>query len=528
MYRFGIMVDKLQLQAWQIHCLQQLLLSGLAEAVVIIFNEKPVAKKKASKFLYKVYRLLDRKFFKPHLDAFQVASIYTVLDTSIPILPIQAIQTTYRDEFSTNSLIEISSYKVDFILRFGFRILSGPILTLPKWGIWSFHHGNPEYYRGGPPAFWEVFEQKSSTGAVLMRLTEDLDQGYMLYESVTQTNPLSVDRNAQKIFWASSFFPVRVLKQLASNPFILDQNRLNGKIAPLKRDPGSRLMLYLFANHFYRTLKRKVNEWKHPAHWEIAYIPFTTKELEGITIIAPQNFIKNPFANSYLADPFPIKNKNQTWIFAECFDKKLKKGCIVVIDEQGNGSKVLEEKWHLSYPFLTSFENKSYMIPESSIAGKIYLYEAIQFPLQWKRIGIFIDREGFDPTLYQDERGFWLFVNQKPHEACSPFDELYLYFSPSLTNPSWESSPLNPIVSDVRRSRPAGRIFKHENQLIRPAQDSEFRYGHRIRLMEITNLSLEHYEEKEVGLIETQEPALGIHSFNVQDSNVWVDFYFRK
>ncbi|GHB23759.1 glucosamine inositolphosphorylceramide transferase family protein [Mongoliitalea lutea] len=528
MYRIGIMVDQLHLQAWQLNCVQELQLSGLARIEVIILNQHPLSSKKSSNFLYKLYRKVDRFLFKPAQDAFKKQFIYSLLEKTTPVIPVQPIQSKYRDAFSSENLNEIASFHLDIILRFGFRILSGPILALPRLGIWSFHHGNPRYYRGGPPAFWEVMEKQASTGVVLMRLSEALDQGEILYESLTQTDPLSVERNAQKLFWVSSFFPVRVLKRFALDPLVVPASSPIAPPAPLKRNPSNWQMLALLTKHLWNTIDRKFDEWKLPAHWEVGSANVEIIQISGNTVIPPKSFLKNPFPNTYLADPFPVKEGKTTWIFAECYDKKSAKGSIVVLDGNGLGHRVLEESWHVSYPFIFSVNDTFFMVPESSQVGKLYLYEAIKFPFHWERKSILLAIEGYDPTIYKNEKGFWLFVNQKSHELSSPFDELHLYFSPTLTQAHWEPSPLNPIVSDVRKARPAGNIFNWGDQLIRPAQDSELRYGHRIRLMEITNLSLTHYQEQEIGRVEADAPALGIHTLNFQEETAWVDFYFRK
>jgi len=43
------------------------------------------------------------------------------------------------------------------------------------FGVWSWHHGDEDKYRGGPPAFWEIVNADPVTGALLQRLTERLD-----------------------------------------------------------------------------------------------------------------------------------------------------------------------------------------------------------------------------------------------------------------------------------------------------------------------------------------------------------------
>ena len=93
-------------------------------------------------------------------------------------------QTKYRDYFRDKDIDKISTYNIDVFIRFGFRILSGRVLKSAKYGIWSFHHGDNEYKRGGPAGFWEFYERQEKTGAVLQILSEDLDNGLIIGKNI--------------------------------------------------------------------------------------------------------------------------------------------------------------------------------------------------------------------------------------------------------------------------------------------------------------------------------------------------------
>ena len=92
-----------------------------------------------------------------------------------------------QDDDSLQNLIEDERFvfnhhnfrylKPDVLVRFGFGIVKGPMLDLPTHGVWGFHHGDEEKFRGGPPGFWEIMHDDPVTGAVLQRLTEKLDAG---------------------------------------------------------------------------------------------------------------------------------------------------------------------------------------------------------------------------------------------------------------------------------------------------------------------------------------------------------------
>ena len=45
---------------------------------------------------------------------------------------------------------------------------------------------------------------------------------------------------------------------------------------------------------------------------------------------------------------------------------------------------VLEEQFHLSYPYIFEHEDRVYMIPETNEANEIRLYQAVDFPLIWE------------------------------------------------------------------------------------------------------------------------------------------------
>lgn len=537
-YRIAILTDSDFLQAWEWECINFLIKQEKAEVVLEIRNLSPKSAGEKSGFLYRAYRALDRVLFKSEHDAFCFSPISTLPIVRLPQISVTPLQSKYKDGFQVSDLERIKEFNIDIILRFGFRILTGEILTLPRLGVWSYHHGDPSRYRGGPPAFWEVMLGWETTGTVLQRLTEELDQGNILYQSWSQTDPLSVQRNANNIFWKSSYFVARVLDQIVLKG---EENWLQGieKTKSVKkpqvqllRPPSSLQMLGLVGQLIAKNLKRKVQEKRKHAHWEIAWVDhrnsgaISSRDIQLVGI--PQE------TNSYFADPFPVSHEGKTYLFAERFDKETKKGTIVCGKLEGNVLSdlctVISEDWHLSYPFVVEQNDGFFMVPESAEAGKLYLYHSLKFPYRWERKEMFFEVEGYDPTVYKSDDRYWLFVNQKSHPACSSFDELHLYWCESLEDTHWKPHPMNPIVSDVRCSRPAGKLFERNGKLFRPAQDSGQRYGHRIAVQEVLELSETSFLEKTAYYIEPElvPNALGVHSLNFCEDNMFLDFYFRK
>ncbi|EAZ82458.1 glucosamine inositolphosphorylceramide transferase family protein [Algoriphagus machipongonensis] len=538
LYRIGILTDSDTLQAWEWECLNALIQQVNAELVLEIRNLSPKPSGKKSPFLYRVYRALDRKIFKSEFDAFKRTPIDSLSQSNFTQIQVKPIQTTYRDDFLKEDLEKIKAFKLDLILRFGFRILTGEILKIPRLGVWSFHHGDPSVYRGGPPAFWEVMLGWETTGTVLQKLTEQLDQGEILYQSYAQTNPLSVDRNANAIFWKSSCFVARILSRIntlgeeAWLEELSESKRDQKPKVELKRPPETFEMIALFWKLLRRNINRKIQEIKKPAHWEIAVVNHS--QSDAIQSSEIELLRQEDISSNYLADPFPVFYQGKSYVFAEEFDQQTKKGRIVCLvpetEKQTILKPVIQEAWHVSYPFIWEENGSYYLIPESAEAGKLFIYKGLDFPFQWGMKEVFFDGEGYDPTLYVANGKYWLFLNQKPHPASSPFDELNLYYSDSLHSSEWKAHPMNPIVSDVRCSRPAGKLFEKEGKLFRPAQDSGRRYGHRIAVREILEMTENSYEEQTAYFIEPElvPPALGVHTLNFCGDQMYLDFYFRK
>ena len=98
----------------------------------------------------------------------------------------------------------------------------------------------------------------------------------------------------------------------------------------------------------------------------------------------------------FYADPFPLTWQGRDHLFFEDLDHKTDKGIISVVtfDDAGRPGPtmpVLEEPWHLSYPFMIERAGQIFMIPESSANRDIALYRAVDFPLRWERFAVLIE-----------------------------------------------------------------------------------------------------------------------------------------
>ncbi len=65
----------------------------------------------------------------------------------------------------------------DVVFRRGFGLVRGSLLTATRYGVLSYHHGDPRAYRGGPAGFWEYMHGEDTAGTIVQSLSDDLDAG---------------------------------------------------------------------------------------------------------------------------------------------------------------------------------------------------------------------------------------------------------------------------------------------------------------------------------------------------------------
>lgn len=226
-------------------------------------------------------------------------------------------------------------------------------------------------------------------------------------------------------------------------------------------------------------------------------------------------------AGRYWADPCIVERDGRRLLFVEEYSLHGGRGVIACLELRADGSAArlgiaLEETWHLSYPQVFECAGEWFLTVESGAARRACLYRAAGFPLRWERVGDLLSgRLCVDPTLYHHEGHWYLFANVSESGAGSTSEELFLFVADSLTGP-YAPHPANPVVRDVRRSRPAGRLYQHGGRLIRPAQDCAPDYGAAIVFNEVLELSPTRYRERELSrLAPSWMPGLwGCHTYS--------------
>jgi len=251
---------------------------------------------------------------------------------------------------------------------------------------------------------------------------------------------------------------------------------------------------------FWR-LMRKFREKIAGGRWQLVRLDVRTFETFGPAV---QDVIQPP-AGCGWADPFLVEKEEEVFLFLEEIVNGKGHIAVAAVDKQtrklkGRPTTVLEKSTHLSYPFVFQDEGLWYMLPENSASQELTLYRAVEFPYRWEIYRtVFRGAQWVDTTPFFHNGKWWIFSGCKPSSYASSYQELHLFYCDDILHDTWAPHPMNPVVSDVRHARPAGRLFFHKGKLYRPAQNCLHIYGGEVQLCEVLALSEDAYREQVAG-----------------------------
>ncbi len=549
--RIGLLTNTMEQPQWALDALRQILDAGVGRIEAVIMPDVPPQKstsrvrsliKHRDYLLYHLYGRLDRKKFGREPGPFTPGSIAPLVEDA-EIVRVRPRMTQFCDYFEDADVERIRTLDLDVAIRFGFRILKGRALDIARFGVWSYHHGDNLVNRGGPPGFWEVMEGTPVTGSILQVLTEKLDGGQVLYRSWSSTDQISVTRNMANFYRKTSTFLARKLVELhREGPNALrDRHAAGDGWRPyahrLYTQPRNAEMLGLLWRLLRRFVRHKVAALTSMEQWALAYV-VDRGQSDAAAPLPPtlyRSTLLVPPKGSFWADPFVVRRDGRYYVFFEEWLDSAGKAHIacIEIDEKGIASAprtVLDRDYHLSYPFTFEWQGTQYMIPETGDNRTVELWRAVEFPHRWELDRVLLkDIYAVDATLEEIDGRWWMFANVAPVEGASTWDELHLFHADSPLGP-WTPHTHNPVKSDVRSARPAGRLIRVGGALYRPSQDCSVSYGHATVINRITRIDPEGYEEVEVTRAEAKwrKDLTAMHTINSAGGLTVVDARIKR
>jgi hypothetical protein len=305
---------------------------------------------------------------------------------------------------------------------------------------------------------------------------------------------------------------------------------LNESIANPKKTSSLYLIKYLlriYPKLIFKAAIQLLQISKKFDRWSVAYL-----RGDGFG----QNFslaieIKNQ-PGRFFADPFVICHNNRTICFVEDFFYAESKGKISAIEILEDGYNflgvVLEENFHLSYPFIFEDDGEVYMIPESSEANEIRLYQAVDFPLVWEFKQLLMEEvSAVDTCIFQEENLWFMLTNICSSDGDDHSSELHIFYTDQLYSSNWDPiKSHNPVIFNSQKARNGG-FFELNNKKYRVNQVQGFtHYGKSFAVNYIKNISQDFYEEDFIFEMQPDflEDVISTHHFHTNGKFAVFDY----
>lgn len=235
----------------------------------------------------------------------------------------------------------------------------------------------------------------------------------------------------------------------------------------------------------------------------------------------------------WCADPFVVEDGGKTYIFFEAYDRIKRKGVIAYREVDGGRigkiKVIIEESFHMSYPYIYNENDAWFIIPETNKANRIIRYKSVFFPDIWIKEKVLVDNiSTVDTTLfYNNNEDIKLFTYRVERFNKGLLEIFHL-------NKDTQTSICT--IDDIKGvKRPAGKIYIHNNELFRPSQLCTRSYGEAIIFNKVLKLAGKSFDEIESKIVTFKDIKLdkkikimGVHTYNQSVKWEVIDVEFRS
>ena len=406
----------------------------------------------------------------------------------------------------------------DVIVKFGMGLLRVPPPDRLSVPILSYHHGDPDRYRGRPAGFWEMMEGAPAVGQIVQIIGNQLDAG-----SVVAFAETKVHRHSYK---------ATLIEAFRHSPLIINQairNAVAGVALPKPctgrnyRLPGNLTVLRFTARMAAAFARRLLYGAVMEKMWKVSFAPEPAAGVSAAfaggafppvedwsTVAAPRGYV-------FYADPF--FSSDPPGLLVEGLNARSGVGEIVLVEGERH-RRVSDAPGHMSYPATIKLGGRQCVVPE--MAGwsppKLFTLD----PEGLVETGS-LDIEGeprlLDATLAEHRGHLYLLGNVKAVGS----NALFLWCADSIDGP-FRAHPASPIRISPEGGRMAGNLLEAGGRLVRLGQDFRFGYGDGICVFEIETLTPDSYSEKRIGSIRFEDRS-GPHTLNVRNGQLLFDWY---
>ena len=469
-----------------------------------------------------LYNHVDRWKSSSDLDILQPSDLGD-LRGAPPATSIDLHSTAEGWRIPSDDATNIGARNLDLIVDFSECVPPSSLAGCARLGAAGFVLSDHAEHGDTTDGIPEVLTGEGTVGVRLELFADGARQPVLVVDSVTNADPYSAARTRANAAWHCLPLFDRLVQAVRLGPDgqsraalrALDDRRRRSKALLTRAAPGAGL-----ASLGLKYARSRIVRASDVDRWEMAY-QWTNQDVTGHPDLTISRYrALHPPADRFWADPFPFRAGDRYYILFEEARFADERGYICAIEVGPNGAVgeraiVLDLPYHLSYPFAFAHGGEHYLLPESGLEGRLELYRAVKPPYEWTLDRILIDNAHLvDATIAGIDGKWWLF-GCRYIPGLREWNDLMLYHAPSPLGP-WTAHPRNPVISDVRSARPAGKLYSVDGSWYRPAQDCSRTYGGALTIQRIVRLSESEYEEEEVARMDpgAHGEITGVHTLN--------------
>ncbi len=474
--KLAVIVDKEEtISQWQFDALNSALLDEHRIVLLLVSNSKVQSRRGSLKSISYYLLALVSRFRVSSLARIDIAQIKMEIAKKIYFDPhVNGIWESLPD-----SVIHHLS-DVDMIIKFGMGLLDQTERIPTKYGVLSYHHGDPSQYRGRPAGFWESVNKENVMGVIVQQLSKSLDGGVIRAIGYSKVSTTSYKKTIKNMYATG----VPLLRQALNNcegDICISYNKSEDVLTL----PTNKIVLKLLFTQFLRLFQRIQYGAFMQKSWSVARTEFLGNFETELLIKKDQiKIIPKPKGFTFVADPV---GKIKDLLYCELLDSKTGLGEIGIWNSRTWKLLNIGMSGHKSYPQIVSHGGKNYLFPEISRIDSPTLFELDESGYEIVRS---YQLKGLESTRHVDStlfcfNGYWYLFSGNNLDSDQ---RLNLFISSDLFA-NFTPHPKSPIALDPRNSRMAGPIQVDDSGIYRFAQDCSKGYGSKIQINKINVLS---------------------------------------
>jgi hypothetical protein len=409
----------------------------------------------------------------------------------------------------------------DIVLKLGMGLLRVPPEEEMPAPILSFHHGDPDRYRGRPAGFWEIANGEPVVGQIVQAIGNSLDAGHVAAFAETKVHPWSYKATLVEAYRHSPLIINEAIRNALARRWIAKP--CTGRNWRL---PGNATVLAFVLKTAARAVRRLAYGAVMEKKWQVSLAPVAPADVpatvEGHSFPPPAAWETLKVGCDYLFYADPFFSTDPPGILLEALRRGSGLGEIVLAGPQGH-RRISSLAGHASYPATVSLRGRQLIVPEIASVSAPRLF-AIQEGVMRELGPLAMESEErvSDPTLIEHEGRLYLFGNIPRHGSSA----LFLWLAEGIKGP-FRLHPQSPVRISPRGGRMAGNLLRDGDRLIRFGQNLEGGYGDGILAFEVEELSPERYCEKPLGVIRFTDRH-GPHTLNFDGGRIVFDWYVER